>query len=183
MAPLLSLAQQQAIKTISPNWANYVKTTGGTTNYEQLALEVEESDLQKLLGAALLQDLQDNPTETNNAILLNGGTFEDCNGNTIKFKGLRYVLAYMNYSQQILESDVADTFTGFVKKNRNEADGLSFGEKKQLMINAREKAMAQWELAKQFLNDNTDLYELWYCGQSRKPYRPKLIGVRKTRKR
>lgn len=183
MAPLLSLAQQQAIKTISPNWANAVKATGGTTNYDQLALEVEENDLQKLLGAALLQDIQDNPTEPRNVTLLDGGTFEDCNGNTIKFKGLRYVLAYMNYSQQILESDVADTFTGFVKKNRNEADHLSFGEKKQLMINAREKAMTQWELVKQFLTDNTSTYTLWYCGQSRKPYRPKLTGIRKTVKR
>lgn len=183
MAPLLSLEQQQAIKPVTPNWAKSVKSIGGITNYDQLALEVEENDLQKLLGAALLQHLQDNPTSTENAVLLNGGTFEDCNGNTIKFKGLRYVLAYMNYSQQIYESDIADTYTGFAKKNRNEADNLTFGEKKQYALNAREKAMIQWELAKQFLNDNRADYPLWYCGQSRQPYRPRLTGVRKTVKR
>lgn len=183
MAPLLSLAQQQAIKPISPNWANTIKSVGGVSNYDQLALEVEDNDLQQLLGAALLQDIQDNPTEARNVILLDGGSFEDCNGDTIKFKGLRYVLAYMNFSQQIMESDIADTFTGFVKKNRNEADSLGFSEKKQSMISTREKAMTQWNLTKQYLNENTELYPLWYCSQSRKPYRPKITGLRKTVKR
>lgn len=180
---LLTLNQQQLIKPISPNWANNIKNTGGITNYDQLAAEVEETDLQKLLGPALLQDVQDNPLEARNVTLLNGGTFEDCNGDTIKFKGILYILAYMNYSQYITESFAADTFTGFVKKERNEASSLSSAERKEIKINVREKAMYQWDLLKQFLNDNTDTYEFWYCNQSKQPYRPILKGVRKTRKR
>jgi len=180
---LITLAQQQAIKPISNNWATAYKQVGGKSNYDQLAEEVEETDLQKLLGAALLQDIQDNPTEARNVTLLEGGTFKDCNGNTIKFKGIIWVLAYMIYSQYVTESFAADTFTGFVKKERNEATGLSSAERKEIKINVREKALHQWDFIKQYLNDNTSLYPLWYCGQSKQPYRPVLRGVRKTIKR
>ena len=180
---LLQLPTQQQIKPISLNWAASGKQQYGVSNYDQLATEVEETDLQKLLGAALLQDIQDNPDEPRNVTLLEGGTFEDCNGNTIKFKGLYYILAYMNYSQYITESFAQDTFTGFVKKERNEATSLSAAERKEIKLNVREKAMYQFDLLKQFLNENTATYPLWYCGQSRQPYRPKIIGVRKTFKR
>ncbi len=180
MAILLSLVQQQEIKTISPNWAANVKQVGGLTNYEQLAAEIEESKLSPLLGQALLQDVQDNPTSTENILILDGGAFEDCNGDTIKFKGLRYILAYMNYSQIISESYVSDSFTGFVKKDRNDSTSLNSSERKELKINAQEIALHQWDLLKQFLNENSTDYPLWYVCQSRKPYRPKLTGIKKT---
>jgi len=180
MAPLLSLIQQQEIKTISPNWAKKVKEATGKSNYDQLAEEVEETKLAPLMGIALFQDVQDNPTTTENALILGGGTFADCRGNTVKFKGARYILAYMNYSQIVAESYVADTYTGFVKKDRSESEGLSSSERKELKINAQDIAMAQWDLLKQFLNENSDDYPLWSCTISRRPYRPKLTGVKRT---
>lgn len=183
MATLLSLVQQQQIKPISPNWAEASKSINGVTNYEQLAIEVEESDLQELLGVALLQDLQTNPTDAKYVTLLDGGTFEDCECNIIKFKGLRYVLAYMNYSQYVTESFGADTFTGFVKKERNEASSLSSSERKEIKQNVRLKAMVQWDLCKKFLNDNKEDYPLWNIIKSKVPYRPKVYGVRKTIRR
>jgi hypothetical protein len=183
MAPLLSLAQQQAIKIISPNWTKASKIPGGTTNYDQLAQEVEEKELRSLVGVALLQDIQDSPTSANNVKLLDGDTFEDCDGNTIKFKGLRYVLAYMNYSKYIYETTISDSFTGMVSKNRTEATNLSNGSKKAIQNDAREIALQEWELTKGFLNDNKDTYPLWECGegtQARKPYTPRFIGVKRT---
>ena len=180
MAPLLSIAQQQAIKPISPNWAGAGKSVTGVTNYDQLALEVEESKLRKLVGNALLQDLQSNPTTTKNATLLNGGTFTDCDGNQISFKGLRYVLAFLNWQKYVGQSFVADTFTGMVKKNRDESEALNSGDIKRLQLEAEEIALSQWELAKTFLDKNKDTYTLWYCGKSTKPFAPRITGLKKT---
>lgn len=180
MTPLLTITQQQLIKPISPNWAAKIKQTSGVTNYDQLALEVEESKIQPLLGAALLQDLQDNPTSAENVILLDGGTYENCNGDTIKFKGIRYILAYYNFSQLVSESFVADTYTGFVKKDRQETETLSSSERKEIKINAERNASIQWKLLKQFLNENCDTYPLWHVEQSRSPKRGRLTGIKRT---
>ena len=180
---ILTLIEQQQLKPISPNWANQRVEGLGITNFDQLAQEVEDSDLQTLLGVALLQDVQDNPTEARNVTLLDGGSFEDCNGNTIKFKGLKYILAYMNYSQYVAEGYAADTFSGFVKASRPDSEHLNSTERKEIKSNVRGKAMVQWDIIKQFLNKNSDTYTLWYCAQSKKPYRPRMYGVRKTIRR
>jgi len=180
MIPLLSLAQQQAIKHISPNWAAKVKDVGGTTNYDQLAVEVEESKLMLLLGVALFQDVQENPTSETNLLILDGGEFSTGSGNTIKFKGARYILAYYNYSQLVSESYVSDTYTGFVKKDRNETATLSSSERKELKISAENNATAQWELLRQFLNKNAADYPLWHVAKSKSPRKPRLTGIRRT---
>lgn len=169
--PLLTYLQQQAIKKISEN--NEVK-------YLPLATEVEEKELQDLLGAALLQDLQDNPSSAANVKLLDGSTFEDCNGNTIKHKGIRWILAYMNYSEYLGTSNVADTFSGFTEKIRQDSQLLSEGKIKRLQLSNRELALTQWSLTEQFLNENSSDYPLWICAQSKKPYTPRITGVRKT---
>lgn len=171
MAPLLSYAQQQAIKAISPN--NQAK-------YNQLATEVEENELRSLLGVALLQDIQDAPTSADNATLLDGGTFTDYNGNTLRFRGLRQVLAYLNYSRYIGESFVNDTFTGMVQKTRPDSELLSEGTMKRLQNENRAIAMTEWELIKRYLDDNTDLYPKWGDSATKKPFTPRIIGVRKT---
>lgn len=183
MTPLLSPVQQQTTKIISANWAKASKIAGSKSNYEQLAEEVEEKELRSLLGVALLQDVQDNPTSAANVVLLDGGTFNDCNGNTIKFKGLRYILAYMNYSKYIYESNISDSFTGMVSKTRTEATNLGNGSKKSIQNDAREIALQEWELCKSFLNENKTTYPLWECGegtQARKAYSPRFRGLKRT---
>lgn len=171
MALLLSYNQQQAIKKISTN--NAIK-------YDQLAIEVEEKELRAILGVALLQDLQTNPTTIPNAKLLNGGEFENCQNQTIKFKGIRYILAYLNYSKYIGESFVNDTFTGMVVKNRPESELVSEGTMKRLMNENREIAMQEWEITKEFLNLNSTEYPLWNCNNRSKPFTPRMYSIRKT---
>ena len=149
---LLTILQQQAIKTISPNWANAGKSTGDKSNYDQLAEEVEEKEMYDALGVPFSQDIQDNPLTPANVAVLDGGTYEDCNGNTVKFKGLRYILAYFNWSAYIDESYVSDSFTGMVSKNRPEARDMTAGEKKNLRSRGREIALRELELLKNFLN-------------------------------
>lgn len=177
---LLTLIQQQGIKIISQNWANASKVTGAKSNYDQLAEEVENKELRNLLGVALFQDVQANPTTDENVVLLDGGSYEDCNGNTITFKGLRYVLAYFNWSKYVAESFVSDTFTGMVRKQRTEAENLTSGDIKRLQIDAREIALQEWELIRNFLNENESDYPLWECAKTKKIYTPRITGVKRT---
>lgn len=174
----LTLAQQQALKPISPNWCNFTKFTGGVTNFEQLATEVEELELKKLLGAAFLQAIQAAPGDY--TILLAGGSYTNSYDEAVAFKGIRYILAYMNFSKYIGESYIADTFTGMVRKRREETEGLSIGEIKMLQADAREMAMQEWELLKDYMDLNSELYPLWHCARTKKVYRPKFTGVKKT---
>jgi hypothetical protein len=171
MGLLLTYSQQQAIKKISEN---------NEAKYNQLASEVEETELRSLLGVALLQNLQTNPTESANVILLDGGSYENYLGQTITFKGLRYVLAYLNYSKYIGQSFVNDTYTGFTRKNHPDADAISEGTIKRLQGENRAIAMSEWELIHEFLRLNSDDYSLWIYFKSKKPFTPRISGVRKT---
>ena len=171
MALLLTYSQQIAIKKISAN--NQAK-------YDQIATEVENSELIDLLGVAQVQDLQNNPTTAANINLLNGSTFVDCRGNTVTQKGLRYVIAYLNYSKYLGESYVTDSFTGFVTKNRPDAELLSEGQTKRLMDTARKIAMTAFELIKEFLIKNNNVYPLYNQNFTNKVYTPKISGLRTT---
>lgn len=171
MGLLLTYSQQQAIKKISEN--NQAK-------YDQLASEVEETELRSLLGVALLQDLQTNPAASANVTLLNGGEYENCLGQTITFKGLRYVLAYLNYSRYIGQSFINDTYTGFTRKNHPDAESISEGTIKRLQGENRTIAMSEWELIHEFLRLNSNDYPLWLYYKSKKPFTPRISGVRKT---
>jgi hypothetical protein len=173
MSNLITYSQQQLIKAISAN--NQAK-------YDQLAAEAETVELQKLLGVAFLQDVQNNPLTAPNVALLDGASFVDREGNTIEHKGLRFILAYLIYSEYVGTSYINDTFTGFVKKNRTESESISAGEVRRLQERNRNIALAAWEVTKQFLDINKADYPLWDCRIRKKLFTPKMYGVRTTKK-
>jgi hypothetical protein len=177
---LLTLVEQNLIKALSPNWTAKAKITGGVNNFVQLQTEVENNELRDLLGRALLLDIQTNPGTASNVILLEGTTFKDCDDNDIKFEGIKFQLAYMNYSKYVRISPNNDTFTGFVKQNRNETEYIDEGAVKREQQDAREIALKDFEIMKLYLNDNTVTYPLWNCGKTKKIYTPKLTTLRKT---
>lgn len=168
---LISWAQQTTIKKISAN---------NQGKFAQIETETENTELRDLVGVALLQDLQNNGSTVDNKNLIEGCTFLDCNGNNISHRGLRFVLAYFIFSRYLGESFVADTFSGFVQKTRTDSDQLSEGSIRRLQENNRVIAMNEWLLIKEFLNLNSDLYPLWNCAKTKKPYTPKITGIRKT---
>jgi hypothetical protein len=171
MALILSWSEQIAIKKMSAN---------NQQKYAALAGEVEELELKELLGIALLQDLQTNPGTASNLLLLNGTSFTNYMGQTVSHKGLRYVIAYLNYSKYIGESYVNDTYTGVVSKRREESELLSEGSIKRLQDQARRQGLMEWKIIKDYLNCNTSLFPLWLCGFSKIPYTPKFKGLKKT---
>lgn len=177
---ILLLSQQQAIKPISQNWALGIKITGGVTNYEQLAEEVEGKELRTLLGIDFLQWVQNNQTDPNVIFILDPFDFENINLNTVTCRGLKFILAYLNYVKYIGESYITDTATGFVKKNRNESDNLDRGEIERLQREYREIALQEFDLLREFLDLNYDTYTIWPYRKKQKLGLPKIQGLRRT---
>lgn len=181
MASLISSIEQQQIKPLSPNWIKASKELNGTSKFDQLAEEVEGTVLSEMLGFALLQDVQKNPAEARNIILLEGGSFENCDGNNIDFKGLKYILAYSIYKDYIIESQFADTYSGMVTKNRSEATDMRDGVKTGEQNRTKKRIMQEYELLKDFLNENYETYPLWNCTlKDKKIFSPRIISLRNT---
>lgn len=175
---LITLAQQNLIKPISQNWANTVKVSGGVTNFVQLQTEIENGDLKDLLGASFLLDIQKTPLSYTD--LLDGLEYTNCNDDLVKFEGIRYQLAYMIYSEYIRVSGIQDTFIGMARKQRDESTDLSEPDKRNEQNRTRKMALRDFELMKEYLNENDDSYPLWECTNRKKIYTPKFTTIRKT---
>jgi hypothetical protein len=167
--PILTLEQQQSFKPI-----RYDK------NYTQLAFEVEDLELVNLLGLDLLNYIQKNLLNAEIVKLLDGVEFTNMNGNTVSHKGLRYVIAYLNYSKYIAISDTSDTMTGFVQKTRTDAEVLSSGRIKILQEDNRKIALTAWEAVKEFILVSGK-YPLFRYSSNTKLYTPVIKAVFKTR--
>ena len=177
---LLTITEQQAIKPIVQNWALEIQTIGGLTNFQILENEVEESVLADVLGLPLLQDLQDNPETVTNLVLLNGGSFVDCNDNTVKFKGVRYALAYMIHYRYPNATTVKETAAGLVRKNSEESNPASVGEKLEYRNYSKDIALREFELIKSFLNENSTDYPLWVSVNSKHATTPIIRNIKRT---
>lgn len=171
MSNLLTYSQQIVIKKISSNNIN---------RFDEICREVEATDLKDILGLALLQDLQNNPTTADNKLLLDGTTYLNEFDQTVSHKGIRYVLAYMIYSRYIGESFAQDTYSGMVRKTGDNSEALSEGSIKRLQNEARKIAMSEFENIKYYLNLNYDKFPLWIYKISTKPYTPKFSSISKT---
>jgi V8-like Glu-specific endopeptidase len=167
---LLTYSQQQTIKAISAN---------NQSKYAQLEKEVEDNELRRLLGVEFLQDITTHATSEPYKTLVEGGDFENSNGNTVTHKGLQFVLAYMVYSKYIGESFITDTFSGFVQKTRTDSEGISEGTIRRLQEETRKLALTEWELIKEYLNLNTGSFTLWNSTY-KKLYRPRIFGIQKV---
>jgi hypothetical protein len=170
---IVSFDAQQLIKPMSVN---------NEDKYNQIAREVESLELDKLLGYAFYQDVSSN--QANYTGLLNGSQFTDNANNLVYHKGLRYVIAYLNYAKYIGESYVNDTFTGFVQKTRQDSERISSGDIKRLQQENREIAFNAFELIRMFLNKSNQttpkIYPLWNNTSDKNIYKPIFYGIKKT---
>lgn len=180
MALLLTRQQQNSIKLLDNNWCSINKVTGvARTNYEELAENVEESDLALFLGFPLLQDLQENPTEANNIILLDGGSFTNCDNQTVKFKGVRYLLAFLNHYRYVSEISTTDTASGYVQAKTGNSEIASAGAKGEIKAFSKQLADNEMSKLRTFLNENCETYPLWASTKSRKPHSYKITPVKR----
>lgn len=83
---------------------------------ERCIVEAQQIDLTRNIGAALVAKLI-TERSTRMDTLLDGGTYEDCCGNSVTFQGIRTALAYYAYSRIIGSATGMSTRFGFVTKN------------------------------------------------------------------
>jgi len=157
MALLWTYINQQAIKAISENNQN---------QFDEIAEETQVKDLQDLIGFEFYQDITQNPDTTANAKLLDGGTWTS-GGQTLIFKGLKYVLAYLFYCRYSFDTRNFDTFSGFARKNFDDAQPLSEGAIKNQALQYRKIGMKYWAECEQFLRDNAADYPYYHGNDSR----------------
>ena len=171
MEAILTLAQQQANKKISEK---------NSDRFNQLREECIYKELTEMLGASLINAIIANPTETRFVDILEAKEFEGLDGYNRKHAGIRNILSYLIYARYIGESDVNDTFTGLVRKNRTESESLSDGRIRLLQNDARDIAVSKFALVKEYLTINSTTYPEWKCGVDRKQFKPNFTTLRKT---
>jgi hypothetical protein len=165
---ILSFSQQQTIKPISGSNEN---------KYSQLTNEVESLEIDQLLGSQFYQAVAADPDSYDD--LLNETEFTRADDTTIKHRGLRYVIAYLNYAKYVGDN-YFDTFSGFTKKSTPDSEPISAGEIKRLKQENREIAFNAFILIKEYLDLNTDIYTLWNCTSNKRPKRQMFYGVKNT---
>jgi hypothetical protein len=168
MAALLTYSQQASIKAISAN---------NESQYAQIEKEVEDQELLRLLGPAFLYAIQTTPA--NYANILDAKSYTNGDNETVQHKGIRYVIAYMVYSRYLGISFVADTFSGFVQKTRQDSEALSEGAIRRLQEDNRMIAMTAWDGIREYMDLNYEDYPLWKTTY-KKVYRPRIYGTRKV---
>jgi hypothetical protein len=169
MALLLSWVEQQSFRKFSLNSEN---------NYAQIASEVESLEVDKLLGSAFYQAVSATPA--NYTSLLAETEFTRADGSKIKHKGLKYVIAYLNYAKYIGESHVTATATGLRQKTTPDSEHASTGEIKRLQQEYREIAFNAFNLIREYLSLNTTTYTLWNIDSDKKVQKPNFYSVKKT---
>ena len=170
---LLTFDQQKAIKPIGGlNSSNSV----AQAKYEQLAAEVESLEIDQLLGSKLYQLISANPEIY--ADLLDGSTFEDCQGDNVTHKGLRYVIAYLNYAKWVGESYLNDTWTGITQKTRPDSERISSGDIKRIKQEMREIAFNAFTLVKNYIEQNPEFTDYWNVTKSRRIKLPQFNGIK-----
>jgi hypothetical protein len=168
---ILTFQQQTAVKPISDK---------NSLKFNQIVTEVINSDLVDMLGAAMVTAIQNDSTAERFTNILDSKTYENCNGNNVRFEGLRYVLAYLVYARYIKSSHVKDTFSGMVRQNRAESEFISDGTLRGLQQEAKDIAVAQFKLIEAYLQENSTVYPEWEKGVNRKQFKPRMINIRKT---
>lgn len=149
MDNILSFAQQQQLKP----WAK-----NSEPQFAQIRNEVVDYQLTELLGVAFAQAVISTPA--NFTSLLTGATFTYCD-NVVKHKGLRYVLAYFVYAKYAAEGHLVPTFTGFVTKQRTEAESAKEGEIRRIERGAIQMANQAFTLVDAYLCENAATYPLY----------------------
>ena len=141
---LWTWSEQQELRPIDENNAHL---------FEQIQTEVQNHDLQKLLGFEFYNELFQN---IGDYTLLLSGVKYTYNEATYNFNGLKYVCAYLFYARYIRDSRVNDTFTGFVTHTADGMQPLSSNEIQQLENRYKEIAATEWEACKHYLTSTEE---------------------------
>lgn len=103
--------------------------------------EAEQMYIKPALGDALfLEILKEGDSNETYRLLLNGGTYNDCNGGIRLFMGLKVALSYYVYALNVMTGDFQSTRFGTVIKQNDYSRDISSKERSDCYNNALEVA-------------------------------------------
>lgn len=118
-------------------------------------------DLKPAIGEVFYHDMINNISDTKYQELLNGKTYENAQGKTVSFEGLRPAIVYWAYSRYKENSGVADTAYGSMIKRNDYSDPVSEKAIARIVGNARSTAKGYFDDVLKFLYVKSADYELW----------------------
>ena len=141
---------------------------------EPIILEAQQFDLRPKLGEALyyalLADYDATPQLAVYGDLYNGATYTDIHGNTVKWEGLKALLAYYTYARYVNTSHINATPFGIVQKAAEHTEQISDDARKQLyrqaIAGAESYAAQMFAFLERKRAANATGYSLWNSGQS-----------------
>ena len=134
---------------------------------EQIIKEVEDFEIEQLLGDALFQDVVNNYVDiTINTAhthdiwndLVDGCAFTNKEGKILKHNGLKNIITYLVYAEYVIEASISDTFSGIVEKTRTDSQQVSRATLENLRNKNREIGFNYYKLTREFLEINKDIY-------------------------
>jgi len=158
-APLITLANIQAVKSISLN----VNESKQLTPYIQ---EAQNFDLRELLGDAfyldLIADFTASPSLADYSLLFNGGSY--IHGNeTYYLDGVKQFLIYCTYARYLSNSNVIPTATGLVHKTNQYSEKVDEKTIARLVAQSRSGATFIENGIKDYLRRKSSDYPLYKC--------------------
>lgn len=111
--PLLITVQE--LKVFRP----LSETVNKATQLDPYIREAQDMDIEPVIGAALFEDMINNLTVEKYTDLLNGKQYENSEGKTVSFMGLKAALSYYAWSRYILYRNTQDTPSGMVTKTND----------------------------------------------------------------
>jgi hypothetical protein len=140
-----------------------------TTRINPYILQAQQFDLKLLVGEVFYKDILDNPTSTENALLLNEGSYTHQN-KSYEFFGLKSALVYYAYARLLENQNINVTRFGVVfKNNADVSERVDEKTLQRLIQQARGQARAYWDDCEVFLNRKSADYPLWNKAPTTKP--------------
>ena len=131
----------------------------------QFIAEVEQLDIKRLLGDEFYVAI--NADKSSYTDILEPKSYS-YGGYNYSHKGLYYVIAYLVHARYVTEGDQKDTYTGYVIKNNDFSENLSYAAKKNIAKDMREVGFSYWNEIKDFIIRNSSDYPLFECDKNRK---------------
>jgi hypothetical protein len=119
-------------------------------------------DVQPALGGALFTDLLTNRTDEKYRTLLEGGTYQNTNGNTVRFQGLKAAIACFTYARYLMWKNAVDTPFGVVSKKSEYSELADTKLITSIASEKRSEAMHYLRESIEFIKENENEYPLFW---------------------
>lgn len=148
-------------------------------------LEAQENDLVRVLGNAFTLEMmssidsEDSELVALYAPILDGGTYLNCDDESLKHRGVKRALIHFAYAAYVMESSYVDSTHGLVQKINQDSLPVPLGELKNLHDRQVRLASNCIQETVDFICSNEDTYPL-YKGECDSCQETRNLKVRST---